>query len=99
MLHPLKVRQGPLVAVATAAAGPIPFVALCAPQLVKRLTRTPGPNLIASMCMGALLVVCADYAGQRLLAASLLPVGVVAAALGGLYLVFFLAARRRSAWS
>ncbi|QWF80625.1 FecCD family ABC transporter permease [Amycolatopsis sp. CA-230715] len=88
-----------LVAVATAAAGPIPFVALCAPQLVKRLTRTPGPNLIASMCMGALLVVCADYAGQRLLAASLLPVGVVAAALGGLYLIFFLVTRRRAAWS
>lgn len=84
-----------LTAVAVAAAGPIPFVALAAPQLVKRLTRQPGPNLLASAVMGALLVLAADYLGQRLLDASLLPVGVVTSALGGAYLAWFLLLGRR----
>ena len=40
-------RRRLLVAVATAAAGPIAFVALAAPQLARRLTRSPGPGLLA----------------------------------------------------
>jgi iron complex transport system permease protein len=86
-----------LTAVAVAAAGPIPFVALSAPRIARRLTRVPGPNPVASMCLGALLVVAADYLGQRLLASSLLPVGVVAAALGGLYLLWILTMQRTAA--
>ncbi|WP_158879500.1 FecCD family ABC transporter permease [Amycolatopsis anabasis] len=88
-----------LVAVAVATAGPIPFIALCAPQVARRLTRRPGPNLLASLCLGALLVVAADYLGQRLLDASLLPVGVVAAALGGVYLIAILILQRRRRYS
>jgi iron complex transport system permease protein len=84
-----------LAAAATAATGPIPFVALAAPQLARRLTRRPGPNLAASAAMGAALVVAADYLGQRILSSSLLPVGVVAAALGGAYLIWLLVASRR----
>jgi len=30
----------------------VAFVSLTAPQLAKRLTRAPGPNLIPSMLMG-----------------------------------------------
>jgi iron complex transport system permease protein len=80
---------------AAAATGPIPFVALAAPQLARRLTRRPGPNLAASAAMGAALVVAADYLGQRILSSSLFPVGVVAAALGGAYLIWLLVASRR----
>ncbi|GAA3533843.1 iron chelate uptake ABC transporter family permease subunit [Amycolatopsis ultiminotia] len=83
-----------LAASATAAAGPIPFIALAAPQLALRLTHRPGPNLLASAAMGAVLVLAADYLGQRVLDASLLPVGVVAAALGGGYLLWLLAISR-----
>ncbi|MFC4005394.1 FecCD family ABC transporter permease [Prauserella oleivorans] len=86
-----------LTAVAVATAGPIPFVALAAPQLAKRLTRRPGPNLVPSAAMGTLLVVAADYLGQRLLDSSLLPVGVVTSALGGAYLAWFLVLGRRPA--
>ncbi|MER6874553.1 iron chelate uptake ABC transporter family permease subunit, partial [Amycolatopsis sp. NPDC000673] len=64
-------------------------------QLARRLTRRPGPNLVASAAMGAVLVLAADFVGQRVLDASLLPVGVVAAALGGGYLLWLLAVSRR----
>ncbi|UMP02974.1 iron chelate uptake ABC transporter family permease subunit [Amycolatopsis sp. EV170708-02-1] len=83
-----------LVAAATAATGPLPFIALAAPQLARRMTRLPGPNLAASAFVGAALVVAADYLGQRLLESSLLPAGVVAAALGGAYLLWLLLRRR-----
>ncbi|MFJ8910800.1 FecCD family ABC transporter permease [Amycolatopsis sp. NPDC102389] len=83
-----------LVAAATAATGPLPFIALAAPQLARRMTRLPGPNLVASAVVGAALVVAADYLGQRLLESSLLPAGVVAAALGGAYLLWLLLRRR-----
>ncbi|MFI7116469.1 FecCD family ABC transporter permease [Amycolatopsis sp. NPDC049868] len=83
-----------LAAAATAATGPLPFIALAAPQLARRMTRLPGPNLAASAFVGAALVVAADYLGQRLLESSLLPAGVVAAALGGAYLLWLLLRRR-----
>lgn len=83
-------------AVAVAAAGPIPFVALIAPQLARRLTRAPGPNLPAATCTGALLVVTADYASQRIHQSTQLPVGVVTAVVGGLYLGLLLRRQRRA---
>ncbi|MFD7461175.1 MULTISPECIES: FecCD family ABC transporter permease [unclassified Streptomyces] len=83
-------------AVATAAAGPIPFVALIAPQLARRLTRAPGPNLAAATCTGALLVVTADFAAQRIHETAQLPVGVVTAVIGGLYLGLLLRRQRRA---
>lgn len=83
-------------AVATAAAGPVPFVALIAPQLARRLTRAPGPNLAAATCTGALLVVTADFASQRIHETAQLPVGVVTAMVGGVYLGLLLRRQRRS---
>ncbi|MGH3313288.1 MAG: FecCD family ABC transporter permease [Streptomyces sp.] len=85
-----------LVALAAAAAGPVAFVALTAPQLARRLTRAPGPNLLPSMCMGAALLVAADLAAQRVVAGHELPVGVVTGVLGGGYLVWLLATERRA---
>jgi len=85
-----------LTASATAAAGPVGFVALTAPQLARRLTRSPGPNLLASLCMGATLLVTADFVSQRVFGAGQLPVGVVTGVLGGAYLLWLLVAERRA---
>lgn len=85
-----------LTAAATAAAGPVSFVALTAPQLARRLTRSPGPNLVPSLCMGAALLVAADWASQRVFGADQLPVGVVTGVLGGAYLLWLLVTERRA---
>ncbi|MER5296310.1 iron chelate uptake ABC transporter family permease subunit [Streptomyces pharetrae] len=85
-----------LTAAATAAAGPVSFVALTAPQLARRLTRSPGPNLLPSLCMGAALLVTADWVSQRLFGADQLPVGVVTGVVGGVYLLWLLVTERRA---
>ncbi|MFF4253426.1 FecCD family ABC transporter permease [Streptomyces sp. NPDC001663] len=85
-----------LTATATAAAGPVSFVALTAPQLARRLTRSPGPNLLPSLCMGATLLVTADWASQRAFGADQLPVGVVTGVLGGVYLLWLLVTERKA---
>ncbi|MFJ4004919.1 FecCD family ABC transporter permease [Streptomyces sp. NPDC090023] len=85
-----------LTAAATAAAGPVGFVALTAPQLARRLTRSPGPNLVPSLCMGAALLVTADWICQRLFGADQLPVGVVTGVVGGAYLLWLLVGERRA---
>ncbi|MDT3397169.1 iron chelate uptake ABC transporter family permease subunit [Streptomyces sp. B1866] len=85
-----------LTTAATAAAGPLSFVALTAPQLARRLTRAPGPNLLASALMGAALLVTADWAAQRAFGADRLPVGVVTGVLGGGYLLWLLVSERRA---
>ncbi|MEG8278708.1 FecCD family ABC transporter permease [Streptomyces sp. AHA2] len=85
-----------LTASATAAAGPVGFVALTAPQLARRLTRSPGPNLVPSLCMGAALLVVADLVSQRAFGAERLPVGVVTGVLGGVYLLWLLVSERRA---
>jgi iron complex transport system permease protein len=83
-----------LVAAATTAAGPIAFVALAAPQLARRLARLPSPGIVTSALMGALLVMIGDIAGQRLLGDTQLPVGIMTALTGGLYLAWLLVAER-----
>jgi iron-siderophore transport system permease protein len=82
-----------LTAVAVASTGPIAFVALAAPQIARRLTRSAAPGLIPAALMGALLLVVSDLAAQRLLSVDL-PVGVMTGALGGVYLCWVL----RSGW-
>ena len=84
-----------LTAVATAAAGPIAFVSLAAPQLARRLTRTPGVAMLPAAAMGALLLVASDLIAQRAFAPTQLPVGVVTVSVGGLYLVWLLAREAR----
>lgn len=80
-----------LAAGATAAAGPIAFVALAAPQLAARLTRSPGPGILPAAAMGAALLAGSDWAAQRVLPDNDIPAGVVTAAIGGLYLTWLLA--------
>lgn len=84
------------VVAATAAVsvvGPIAFIALTAPQIARRLTRSIGPGPVVSAISGAAILVFADLIAQQ--AASDLPVGVVAAAAGGVYLGFLLVSERR----
>lgn len=80
-----------LTALATAAAGPIVFVSLAAPQLARRLTRTASVAVLPAAAMGALLLVTADWIAQRAFAPNQLPVGVVTVSIGGLYFVWLLA--------
>ena len=84
-----------LVAVATAAVGPISFVALAAPQLARRLSGAAGVGLVASAAMGAVLLLVSDLAAQTVLAPTQLPVGAVTVCVGGLYLVWLLIAQVR----
>ena len=84
-----------LTAIATAAAGPISFVALAAPQLARRLTRSAGVTVIASAAMGALVLVVSDWIAQFAFGDKDLPVGVVTVSIGGLYLVWLLALEAR----
>ena len=84
-----------LVAVATATAGPISFVALAAPQVARRLTRAPGPGVLPAALMGALLTVSGDIAAERVVPGGL-PVGVVSGAVGGAYLAWLLARELRA---
>ncbi|MFI0818311.1 FecCD family ABC transporter permease [Streptomyces sp. NPDC021098] len=85
-----------LTASATAAAGPVAFVALVAPQLARRLTRSAGPNLLPAAWMGAALLVTADWSAQRAFGADQLPVGALTAMLGGGYLLWLLVTERRA---
>ncbi|MEV4949448.1 iron chelate uptake ABC transporter family permease subunit [Streptomyces sp. NPDC053755] len=85
-----------LVAVATAAAGPIVFVSLSAPQLARRLTRSPGPNLGASALMGSALLLVADWTASNAFGERQLPVGVVTGILGGCYLLWLLVTERKA---
>jgi len=85
-----------LTAVATAAAGPVSFVALAAPQLARRLTRTAGVALVPSALMGAFLLIVSDWLAQRAFAPTQLPVGVVTVAVGGVYFVWLLIRQGRA---
>ncbi len=78
-----------LAAVSVSAAGPVPFVALVAPQVAMRLARCPTPPLAASGLVGALLLIGADLLARTVLPTAL-PVGVVTAAVGGPFLVYLL---------
>ena len=78
-------------AVVTAAAGPIGFIALVAPQLARRLTRTAGVSLAGSAAMGAVLLTAAHL--LCLFIAQLyrpVPVGLITVCVGGLYLLWLL---------
>ena len=86
-----------LASVATAAAGPIVFVALATPQIALRLARAPRPPLLTSAVLGAVLVVGSDLIARTAFGVIELPVGVVTAVLGAPYLIYLLVRRYREA--
>ncbi len=86
-----------LLATVVAAAGPISFVALAAPQIARRLTRSPGVAIVPAALMGGAMLAVSDHIAQNLLPKSL-PAGVVTVVVGGGYLVWLVIheVRRRS---
>lgn len=79
-----------LTGAAVSVCGPVAFVALTAPQIARRLTRSSGPGMVAAAACGGLLLVLADLVAQYAVPGVILPVGVVTAALGGVYLALLL---------
>lgn len=84
-------------ALVTAAAGPIGFIALVAPQLARRLTGSPGVSMLAAAAVGALLLSSAHLLSLTI--AQLyrpVPVGLITVCLGGLYLMWLLVRETRT---
>ncbi|MEV0220499.1 iron chelate uptake ABC transporter family permease subunit [Streptomyces sp. NPDC050704] len=84
-----------LIGVATAAAGPITFVALAAPQVGRLLTRDPGPGIAASALTGAVLLEGADVAAQWVVPSVEVPAGLATGLAGGVYLGWLLTRHRK----
>jgi iron complex transport system permease protein len=86
-----------LAAVATAAAGPVAFVAFLAGPIARRFTNKA--SLPASAFVGALIVLAADYFAANvaplLLDGTVLPVGVITGALGAPFLLWLLVTANR----
>ena len=87
-----------LLAFATAACGPIAFVAFMAGPIAARLIGSGASPLLPAGLVGALLVLVADLVGQFAFD-SRYPVGVITGALGAPYLVFLLIRINRSGGS
>ncbi|GII57150.1 iron ABC transporter permease [Planotetraspora thailandica] len=85
-----------LIAFATAAAGPIAFVALAAPQIAQRLAGTAWPPLVASGLTGALAVLASDLVARTLIPGLELPVGIVTGVLGAPVLLWLLIRANRA---
>ncbi len=79
-----------LAALATGAAGPIAFIALAAPQLVKRVVKSGRIPVIGSALMGSLLLVLADLIAQLNPLGFTLPIGQLTGLVGGIYLIWLL---------
>ncbi|MEU6378379.1 iron ABC transporter permease [Streptomyces sp. NPDC046909] len=86
-----------LAATATGAAGPIGFIALTAPQLARRLTRTPQLPLLNTALTGSVILVTADLAARTLVPPLEIPVGALTALVGGPYLLWLLGRRTETA--
>lgn len=83
-------------ALVTAAAGPIGFIALVAPQIARRLTHTPGTSLLAAAAMGSLLLVGAQVLSLVLgILYRPVPAGLITVCVGGLYLIWLLVRETR----
>jgi iron complex transport system permease protein len=100
-LAPMRALLVAVLALATAAAvaqaGLIGFVGLVAPHLVRGLARsTHGPLVLLSALAGGVLLMAADIAARVLVAPQELPVGVLTAVLGGVYLLWLMHRRARA---
>jgi len=84
-------------ALAVSQAGLVAFVGLAAPHLVRRYAPgAHGYTLLASAAAGAALLLAADVAARSLVAPQELPVGVLTAVFGGIYLLLLLNRQRES---
>lgn len=85
-----------LAAVAVGASGPIPFVALMAPQIARRLVGRTSVSLTAAAATGAAVVSAADLLAQYAVPGISFPVGVVTGVVGAPYLAWLLARSNRT---
>lgn len=92
----LIVIAAALAGAATAVVGPVPFVALVAGPIARRLTGNSGSALIPAALVGALVMLTSDLAGQHAVGSVSLPVGVVTAIVGAPYLLWLLAMGNRA---
>lgn len=84
-----------LAGTATALAGPVSFIGLVVPHLLRPLVGSGHRRLLPLSALGgAILLLAADIAGRFLGAGSELQVGVVTALVGAPLLAFFVVARR-----
>lgn len=83
-----------LAGAATGAAGPIAFIALAAPQLATRLTRSHAILVVTSAMLGASLILVSDLIAQSLPLKATLPIGRMTSLVGGLYFIWLLGRRR-----
>lgn len=80
---------------AVSQAGLVAFVGLAAPHLVRRIAPgAHGYTLLASAGAGAVLLLAADVVARSLIAPQELPVGVLTAVFGGVYLLWLLNRQR-----
>ncbi|WP_274571208.1 iron chelate uptake ABC transporter family permease subunit [Neisseria leonii] len=79
-----------LAAAAVVAAGPVSFIALASPHIVKSMLKSSRWLWLQTALTGSLLLLAADAAARLLPFSSQLPVGVLTAALGGCYLLLLL---------
>jgi iron complex transport system permease protein len=84
-----------LIAMATAAVGPVMFVALMAGPIAVRLLGPAAGLLAASALVGAAIVLAADIVALHAFP-FMLPTGVVTGAIGAPYLVWLLATANRA---
>jgi iron complex transport system permease protein len=83
-----------LVAVGTAACGPIAFVAFLAPPIARRLVRSPM-TLVPAALVGALIILSADLVGRRVFAPTEIPVGIFTGLCGAPYFLWLLASSNK----
>lgn len=83
-----------LAALATAAAGPVAFVAFLAGPVARRLLRG-ATSLAASGLVGAVIVLAAELVATNVVPGTPLPVGVVTGALGAPFLLHLLVSANR----
>lgn len=82
---------------AVAQAGLVAFVGLVAPHIVRRLVVvTHAPLVALATATGGVLLLLADVAARSLIAPMELPVGLLTAVFGGVYLLVLL--QRRGGW-
>ncbi|SFV34761.1 iron complex transport system permease protein [Devosia crocina] len=85
-----------LAAFATAAVGPVGFVAFVSGPIARRLMGGAGRGVPQAALVGALVMLASDLAAQHALASVQLPTGVVTGGFGAAFLIWLLIASGRS---
>jgi iron complex transport system permease protein len=87
-----------LIAFATAAAGPIAFVAFLSGPIAARIVGPGVSLLVPAALVGAVLVLVGDFLGQYAFGTRL-PVGVITGVLGAPYLIYLIVRTNRAGGS